>query len=234
MRAILGNPRYTGFEVWNKQRKDEVLVDVEDVALGHVTKQRWNDKDDWIWSAEPTHEAIVSRDLFDTVQSLFGTKRGPTTRTPIKGRRYVLSGLLHCNLCGRRMQGQWTHGQAYYRCKFTDEYPGGDEQHPKNVYVREAAITPGLDAWLGSLFDDEHLDDACAALAGASEPDPEAEKRDADLRTRSPTATAVSATTRSSSTTRTPSPSPPAGSPRSSASARTSSASSGGTCRAAS
>ncbi len=35
VRAILGNPRYTGFEVWNKQRKDEVL---DDVALGHVTK----------------------------------------------------------------------------------------------------------------------------------------------------------------------------------------------------
>ncbi len=184
VRAILGNPRYTGFEVWNKQRKDEVLVDVEDVALGHVTKQRWNDKDDWIWSAEPTHEALVTRELFDSVQGMFGTKRGPTTRTPIKGRRYVLSGLLHCDLCGRRMQGQWTHGQAYYRCKFTDEYPGGDEQHPKNVYVREASITPGLDEWLGSLFDDEHLDGTCAALAGASEPDPEAEKRDADLRAR--------------------------------------------------
>lgn len=43
VRAILANPRYTGFEVWNKQRKDEVLLDVEDVALGHQTKMRWNE-----------------------------------------------------------------------------------------------------------------------------------------------------------------------------------------------
>ncbi|MFE0019387.1 hypothetical protein [Amycolatopsis sp. NPDC059021] len=38
MRGILGNPRYTGHEVWNKQRKQESLIDVEDVALGHETK----------------------------------------------------------------------------------------------------------------------------------------------------------------------------------------------------
>ncbi len=35
VRAILTNPRYTGRQVWNRQRKDEVLLDVNDVALGH-------------------------------------------------------------------------------------------------------------------------------------------------------------------------------------------------------
>ena len=38
--AILVNPRYTGHQVWSKQRKDEVLIDVDDVALGHTTKLR--------------------------------------------------------------------------------------------------------------------------------------------------------------------------------------------------
>ncbi len=32
-----------GLQVWNKQRKDEVLIDVHDVALGHTAKQRRND-----------------------------------------------------------------------------------------------------------------------------------------------------------------------------------------------
>jgi site-specific DNA recombinase len=36
----LANPRYTGRQVWNKQRKDEVLIDVDDVALGHQTRMR--------------------------------------------------------------------------------------------------------------------------------------------------------------------------------------------------
>ena len=35
--------------MWSKQRKDEVLIDVDDVALGHTTKMRWNDKDRWLW-----------------------------------------------------------------------------------------------------------------------------------------------------------------------------------------
>jgi site-specific DNA recombinase len=181
IRAILNNPRYTGFEIWNKQRKDEVLIDVDDVALGHITKQRWNDEGEWIWSAEPTHEALVSRELFDAAQAKF-TKRGPTTRAPRQGRHYLLSGLLHCGVCGRRMQGQWNHGRAYYRCKFTDDYPDGAVEHPKSTYVKEEALLPGLDAWLASLFDDDHIDETCTALAGSSEPDPEAEKREAQLR----------------------------------------------------
>ena len=48
VRAILDNPRYTGRQVWNRQRRDEVLVDVEGVALSHETKMRWNDRADWV------------------------------------------------------------------------------------------------------------------------------------------------------------------------------------------
>lgn len=37
IRVILTNPRYTGHQVWNRQRTDEVLLDVNDVALGNTT-----------------------------------------------------------------------------------------------------------------------------------------------------------------------------------------------------
>lgn len=30
--------------------QDEVLIDVDDVGLGHATKLRWNDTDQWVWS----------------------------------------------------------------------------------------------------------------------------------------------------------------------------------------
>ncbi len=49
MRAVLTNLRYMGRQVWNRQRRDEVLIDVDDVALGHQTKLRWNEPGDWIW-----------------------------------------------------------------------------------------------------------------------------------------------------------------------------------------
>jgi site-specific DNA recombinase len=173
VRAILANPRYTGFEVWNKQRKDEVLVDVDDVALGHQTKMRWNDRSEWIWSPELMHEPLVTREQFEAAQDLFGTRKHHPPHVPAEGRHYLLSGLMHCNICGRRMQGQWTRGKAYYRCKYPEDYPQPEGGHPRSVYVRESAVTPGLDEWLAQLFDDDHIDHTCSTLAGVSEPDPE-------------------------------------------------------------
>jgi hypothetical protein len=43
VRVILANRRYTGQPVWNKQPKSELLIDVNDVALGHATNQAWNE-----------------------------------------------------------------------------------------------------------------------------------------------------------------------------------------------
>ena len=40
--AILGNPRYTGRQVWNRQRTDFDLVDPANTGLGHQPVQRWN------------------------------------------------------------------------------------------------------------------------------------------------------------------------------------------------
>lgn len=80
------------------------------------------------------------------------------------------------------MQGHWSHGRAYYHCKFTEDYPDGDRAHPRNIYVKEEALLPGLDEWLAELVDDDHIDDTCDRLAGVSEPDPAAVEREAALR----------------------------------------------------
>jgi hypothetical protein len=113
VRAILVNPRYTGFEVWNNPRKDEVLINVGDVALGHQTKMRWNDTAEWFWSPEPRHEPLVTRDEYEAAQAQFDRTTRATRRTPAAGRQHVLAGILHCGSCGRRMQGQWNHDRAY-------------------------------------------------------------------------------------------------------------------------
>jgi site-specific DNA recombinase len=182
VRAILANPRYAGHQVWNKQRKDEILIDVEDVALGHQTKMRWNDTDLWVWSEQRVHEPLISIETFEAAQTMFDRTKQKSRRTPSKGRRYLLTGMLRCGICGRRMQGQWNHGQPYYRCKFPTDYPVDEVRHPKSVYVREGAILPGLDGWLASLFDEQHLEHTCDVLAGSGEPDPEAGARQAALR----------------------------------------------------
>lgn len=180
VRAILLNPRYTGRNVWNRQRRDEVLLDVEDVAAGHQTKLRWNDRSDWIWSAEPTHEPLVSGEDFSRVQArIAAASHSSTPRKPrTQKRRYPLSGLVHCAACGRRMQGTYAHDTARYRCRYPSEYAIANEMdHPLTAYVKEAAIVPRLDAWIAGLFDEANLDATCEALAKAGESDDAREAR---------------------------------------------------------
>jgi site-specific DNA recombinase len=178
IRAILANPRYTGYQVWNRQRRDEVLIDVDDVALGHQTKLRWNHRDHWIWSADLAHQPLIPKATFLAAQkqashrsSQESPQRSPR-RTP---RPYLLRGRLRCGLCQRRMEGTWNHDAPHYRCRYPAEYALANTiEHPKAVYVRETLIVPRLDRWLCRQFDDDHLLATCQALAAATQPDPAA------------------------------------------------------------
>ena len=92
VRAILSNPRYTGFQVWNRQQRHEILIDVHDVAAGHETRMRWNDRDDWVWSSHPTQVALVSLDQWNTAQDLLPRQRTSNHshtegRSPVRARR---------------------------------------------------------------------------------------------------------------------------------------------------
>jgi site-specific DNA recombinase len=73
--AILANPRYTGRQVWNRQRTDTELVD-PDVALGHKGVPRRNLPDGWVISARPAHPALVSEADFIAAQAV-NAARGP-------------------------------------------------------------------------------------------------------------------------------------------------------------
>jgi hypothetical protein len=89
--AALSNPRYTGYEVWNKQSKVEMLVDARNVGLGTRTVMRWNPREEWVYSRRQVHPAIVSVDDFERARS---------TRALRQARRtYLLRGLLRCELC---------------------------------------------------------------------------------------------------------------------------------------
>jgi len=95
VRAILTNPRYTGVAVWGRQRRDEVLVDVEDVAAGHRTRMRWNEEDAWIRSPELAHKPLIGPELFEAARA----RRAANGRTAIRKPRrtprpYLLRGLV--------------------------------------------------------------------------------------------------------------------------------------------
>src|SRR5690349_18120287 len=99
--TILSNPRYTGHQVWNRQRTDQDLADPADVSLGHKSVQRWNLPDGWVISRRPAHPALVSETDFIAAQDI-NAARGPApgdVTAPDK-RQYLLAGLLACGTCG--------------------------------------------------------------------------------------------------------------------------------------
>jgi hypothetical protein len=147
--TILSNPRYTGRQVWNRQRTDRDLADPGDIALGHKQVQRWNLPDGWVISRKPAHPALVSEADFIAAQDI-SAARGPapgTALTAPRKRRYLLAGLLICGGCGRRMESAWSNGKPAYRCRhgYTSA-TGPDQDRPKNAYVREDQILPHLAA----------------------------------------------------------------------------------------
>jgi DNA invertase Pin-like site-specific DNA recombinase len=112
---ILGSIVYTGALAWNKSARGKYHSLRGGRAVRGQRRQRRerNDPGNWIL-VEGTHEALVSRELFDRVQGrLRGNKNGQD-----RSRRggYVLSGLLQCGHCGRTLYGLTEGGRIKYGC----------------------------------------------------------------------------------------------------------------------
>ena len=122
VRAILTNPRYTGYQVWNRQRRDEILLDIDDVAAGYTSRMRRNESDGWVWSEQPAHETLISKETFDATQAQMRSRgwrdKPHRPRELATSRVYLLRRRLRCGLCQRRMESHWIHKQPYYRCTF--------------------------------------------------------------------------------------------------------------------
>jgi DNA invertase Pin-like site-specific DNA recombinase len=147
--TILGNPRYTGRQVWNRQRTDRDLADPADVSLGHKQVQRWNLPDGWVISRKLAHPALVSESDFIAAQDVTAA-RGPVPRDDPavpERRQYLLAGLLRCGTCGRRMESAWSNGRPAYRCRHGHTSAAvPDAGRPGNAYVREDRLLPQLPA----------------------------------------------------------------------------------------
>lgn len=85
---ILSNPTYLGHTVNFRTRKKS-----------YKTKTViYTDESEWV-TFENTHEAIIDRETYDTVQRLREAKRRPTRM----GEMSVFSGMLFCSDCGKRL-----------------------------------------------------------------------------------------------------------------------------------
>lgn len=135
---VLTNPKYTGYQVFNRRASRS--------RHGKV-----NDPVKWVWSTEPAHEPLIPKWMYDELAARRGTKRGsrdgnnPNTH-PATRHTYVLRGMVFCG-CGRRMFGTHRHNTPYYLC-----WPRGNNRgrpdkyvgHPKAIYLREDSVSDAI------------------------------------------------------------------------------------------
>jgi site-specific DNA recombinase len=128
---------------------------------------RWNSPDKWVWSDDVVHQPLIDTETFERAQHVIAAK-GAGRKTWERRRTshpYVLRGLLHCGLCGRRMQGQRSKEALYYRCRFATEYGLANKiAHPRNVYLAERDLLRPLDRWLATAFAPHRLAETIDAL----------------------------------------------------------------------
>jgi hypothetical protein len=146
--AILGNPRYTGRQVWNRQQSHCDPGGQHLSGVAGLSVRRWNPAQEWVVSAMVVHPPIVSEQDFIAAQAInavAGAQDG-------SAREYLLVGLVQCGQCGRRMESHWVHGRPGYRCRHghnssKSALPG----RARNLYLREDRIVARVLARLGEL-----------------------------------------------------------------------------------
>jgi len=174
VRAILDNPRYTGYAFFGRWTKCEMLLNPDDIAAGYVVRFRRASTDRVVRSRQAAHPAIVSVETFTQTQLLRRSKSAGGLRTARKEERsgrttvryYPLRGRLRCSVCNRKMEASPRAHGMYYRCPARTLAPNSPvlAWHPAAVYVREAAICTPLNQWIATLFDARNRDQTVQAL----------------------------------------------------------------------
>jgi site-specific DNA recombinase len=87
-----------------------VLFDVDNVALGHAARMRWNPTDKWLFSEQMAHPPIIGKEQFEHAQAILADRGSRTAhKAHRRPRPYALRGVLLCGLCDRLMTGNWNN-----------------------------------------------------------------------------------------------------------------------------
>lgn len=156
LRNILDNPVYAGKIAYGRRRMEQVEGENNEF---HPVRQ---DREDWQIS-EGQHEAIVSPELFEEAK-----KRREAESTPFPRKRTdhvnLLTGLLVCPVCGRKMIATNTRGKVKkdgsigkethaYTCKYSKKAFGPDCTFTKQY--RQELIDREIDDVIGVCLDDK-------------------------------------------------------------------------------
>jgi hypothetical protein len=170
VRTILRNEKYLGRSVWGKQVRTDELYDLDDVAAGYVTRQRWTDRENWTVGPDNAHPALIDQDLWDRAQARIAV-RGHQPQTATRSPRttptqYMLRGLVHCGICERKMEGTKAHGIHRYRCMspktralpaYQAAAPRSEAKTVRCSLEHEASAVHASNARGGSALDTEYV-----------------------------------------------------------------------------
>ena len=124
---ILKNRLYVGDMVQGRQR----------VKSYKIHKQEQVPEQDW-YIVQNTHEAIIPRPVFETVQELL---KRDTRTAPQKTTLYLFSGFLRCADCGKAMSRSKVKGTVYYFCRtYKDQSKTACTKHSIKHNPLEAAV----------------------------------------------------------------------------------------------
>ena len=110
--SILQNVQYTGAYVSGK------------ILKNHETGMKYHTaQSDWIVIPD-MNPAIVSKELFEEVQTLTAEKRG--SRKSMCSREYLLRGIAKCGCCGHALKYYYSSANYVYRCYHTIGDPSAE------------------------------------------------------------------------------------------------------------
>ena len=180
--AILRNPKYTGHMVFGRRRK----------TTGRRSQPA--PPDQWTWSPEPSHPAIITRAMFDAAQVIGAAHRTASdtldSAQPRARRNYALRSRVRCRLCQRRMCGStrsssryYSSGEdawhTYYECTHDPANPRHAAlrpDHPRTVSVREDVLIGEIIQFLAQRVFGPERRALLAAQLPASEADAAAQR----------------------------------------------------------
>jgi site-specific DNA recombinase len=135
VRDVLHNPKYTGYQVWNRRAMKDPI---------HPGK--YNPTSEWVWSKNPTHPEIIDLDTFKAALDVAPKRErsrsdaSPGTANPHRqtDNVYRLRSYIVCELCSKRMFGKTRKEITYYYCQ-----PRGQsrpEGHPPTIWLPEREL----------------------------------------------------------------------------------------------
>ncbi len=160
---ILRNPKYTGYQVWNRRARKQ-------------GRGRHNPPEQWVWSDAPGHPPIISRPEYDQVQAKAAqnarSRRNNSGGPPRKKTEYLFRGRLVCGCCGLRMWGS-RPAHPYYRCLVSHQRGANiPPEHPRTVNLGEGLLAEATTTFLSrAVYGPDRLAYWTQVLGAADQPD---------------------------------------------------------------